>query len=364
MLGDNNYGDGSPESYQSAIRGAVQAAARRRRQVLRGARQPRCRPAMGISALQHGRTAVLHVSSAKPACCRRSSAIACSSSRSTPSISMTSSSAGSIEQLSESKAEWKIVFFHHPIYSSGRYALSSAARRATLEHVLDRAPGRRRVCGSRASVRADGAAERRRCISSSGRPARSASATCGRLPTRRGLRPRSQLHARRDPGRHAVFSGGEPGGRDDRSRENRQDEVFVVAGHAGRSTICRTRSWNTAVHAGTSSRPAAVKSVSICLRDSCRRRLGEQAPAFLGNRDILERAAVVRHRFHRHEALGTRRARQASIASCRGRLSSDRTRSRHPESSRADARSLPSSHPRTSAADSRICCPNGEGRPP
>jgi predicted phosphodiesterase len=39
-------------------------------------------------------------------------------------------------QLSESKAGWKIVFFHHPIYSSGRYALSSAARRSTLEHVL------------------------------------------------------------------------------------------------------------------------------------------------------------------------------------------------------------------------------------
>jgi 3',5'-cyclic AMP phosphodiesterase CpdA len=39
-------------------------------------------------------------------------------------------------QLSESTAEWKIVFFHHPIYSSGRYALSSAARRETLEYVL------------------------------------------------------------------------------------------------------------------------------------------------------------------------------------------------------------------------------------
>ena len=39
-------------------------------------------------------------------------------------------------ELSESKAEWKIAFFHHPIYSSGRYALSSATRRLTLEHVL------------------------------------------------------------------------------------------------------------------------------------------------------------------------------------------------------------------------------------
>ena len=39
-------------------------------------------------------------------------------------------------ELSESKAEWKIAFFHHPIYSSGRYAWSSATRRLTLEHVL------------------------------------------------------------------------------------------------------------------------------------------------------------------------------------------------------------------------------------
>jgi 3',5'-cyclic AMP phosphodiesterase CpdA len=39
-------------------------------------------------------------------------------------------------QLSESKADWKIVFFHHPIYSSGRYAESSAARRSTLENAL------------------------------------------------------------------------------------------------------------------------------------------------------------------------------------------------------------------------------------
>ena len=39
-------------------------------------------------------------------------------------------------QLSKSQAEWKVVFFHHPIYSSGRYAMSSAARRSTLERAL------------------------------------------------------------------------------------------------------------------------------------------------------------------------------------------------------------------------------------
>ena len=39
-------------------------------------------------------------------------------------------------QLSESKADWKILFFHHPIYSSGRYAFSSAQRRSLIERVL------------------------------------------------------------------------------------------------------------------------------------------------------------------------------------------------------------------------------------
>jgi 3',5'-cyclic AMP phosphodiesterase CpdA len=39
-------------------------------------------------------------------------------------------------ELSRSNAEWKIVFFHHPIYSSGRYAWSSALRRRTLEHIF------------------------------------------------------------------------------------------------------------------------------------------------------------------------------------------------------------------------------------
>ena len=39
-------------------------------------------------------------------------------------------------ELSRSAADWKIVFFHHPIYSSGRYAWSSALRRRTLEHAF------------------------------------------------------------------------------------------------------------------------------------------------------------------------------------------------------------------------------------
>jgi 3',5'-cyclic AMP phosphodiesterase CpdA len=39
-------------------------------------------------------------------------------------------------QLSTSQADWKIVYQHHPLYSSGRYAFSSALLRRTLEQIL------------------------------------------------------------------------------------------------------------------------------------------------------------------------------------------------------------------------------------
>lgn len=40
------------------------------------------------------------------------------------------------EQLEKSNAEWKITFFHHPVYTSGRYGLSSILRRRTLESIF------------------------------------------------------------------------------------------------------------------------------------------------------------------------------------------------------------------------------------
>ncbi|HKY22237.1 MAG TPA: metallophosphoesterase [Vicinamibacterales bacterium] len=38
--------------------------------------------------------------------------------------------------LSASTADWKMVFMHHPLYSSGRYAFSSSVLRRTLEQTL------------------------------------------------------------------------------------------------------------------------------------------------------------------------------------------------------------------------------------
>jgi 3',5'-cyclic AMP phosphodiesterase CpdA len=42
------------------------------------------------------------------------------------------------ERLRASDAEWKIVFLHHPLYTSGRYRNSSRAHRWALEPVLTR----------------------------------------------------------------------------------------------------------------------------------------------------------------------------------------------------------------------------------
>ena len=42
------------------------------------------------------------------------------------------------ERLSVSKAEWKVVFLHHPLYTSGRYRNSARAHRWALEPILTR----------------------------------------------------------------------------------------------------------------------------------------------------------------------------------------------------------------------------------
>jgi hypothetical protein len=135
MLGDNNYGDGSPESYRVRFEepfkplldaGVMFYAARGNHDV---------GPQWNYRLFNMGgdryytferRTGVL-----PPLAGDRVQFVALDS------VSLDDEQLSWLDrQLSESKAEWKIVFFHHPIYSSGRYAASSAARRRMLEHVL------------------------------------------------------------------------------------------------------------------------------------------------------------------------------------------------------------------------------------
>ena len=135
MLGDNNYGDGSPESYRQRFEepfkplldaGVKFYASRGNHDVgpqweypqfnMGGERYYTFQKRSGVLPPVAGDIVQFFA---------------------IDSVSLDDAQVSWLDrQLSESKAEWKIVFFHHPIYSSGRYAASSAARRATLEHVL------------------------------------------------------------------------------------------------------------------------------------------------------------------------------------------------------------------------------------
>ena len=64
-VGDNIYGGERPQDMKTQVRGPVQAAARRRREVLRLARQPRRSRAGPLQAVQHGRPDLLHLQGAE-----------------------------------------------------------------------------------------------------------------------------------------------------------------------------------------------------------------------------------------------------------------------------------------------------------
>ena len=83
-----------------------------------------------------------------------------SSSRSTPRTSIACSSHGSTSGSAKSDADWKIVFLHHPLYTTGRYRRT--AQRAPLGARADSAPPSRRcrLLGSRAHLSALDAAAR------------------------------------------------------------------------------------------------------------------------------------------------------------------------------------------------------------
>jgi 3',5'-cyclic AMP phosphodiesterase CpdA len=135
MLGDNNYGDGSPESYKVRFEepykplldaGVSFYAARGNHDAGAQWEYPLFNMGGHRYYTFHRKAGVI-----PPLAGDRVQFFALDS------VNLDDSQLSWFDrQLSESKAEWKVVFFHHPIYSSGRYAWSSAARRPTLEHVL------------------------------------------------------------------------------------------------------------------------------------------------------------------------------------------------------------------------------------
>lgn len=135
MLGDNNYGDGSPESYtvrfEEPFRPLLDAgvtfyAARGNHDVGEQWNYPLFNMGGQRYYTFERKTGVL-----PPLVGDRVQFVA------VDSVKLDNQQMSWLDrQLSASDAEWKIVFFHHPIYSSGRYAIHSAARRQTLERVL------------------------------------------------------------------------------------------------------------------------------------------------------------------------------------------------------------------------------------
>jgi 3',5'-cyclic AMP phosphodiesterase CpdA len=135
MLGDNNYGDGSPESFRTRFEEPFQAlldahvrfyAARGNHDVgpqwnyplfnMGGHRYYTFERTSGLAPPLVGTVAQFFA---------------------VDTVNLDEDELSWLDrQLSESKAEWKIVFQHHPLYSSGRYSFASAFLRRTLEQTF------------------------------------------------------------------------------------------------------------------------------------------------------------------------------------------------------------------------------------
>ncbi len=110
------------KDYAEEVRAAVQAAARREGRVLRVAGQSRRPEPAALQAVQHERRALLHVQEGQRAVLRARQQL------------LRPAQADWLEKaLAESKEDWKICFFHHPLYSSGGRHGSEVDLRSQLE---------------------------------------------------------------------------------------------------------------------------------------------------------------------------------------------------------------------------------------
>ena len=124
-VGDNLYGGQRAEGLPQEVREALQGAARRRREVLRLARQPRLAPAELLRAVQHGRQAPTTRFKAPKQSVRF---FALESSYLDPQQLQWLE-----RELDNSRDDWKIPYFHHPLYSSGGRHGSDLPKRKVLE---------------------------------------------------------------------------------------------------------------------------------------------------------------------------------------------------------------------------------------
>jgi hypothetical protein len=134
MLGDNNYGDGSPDSYRRRFEEPYKPLldAGVTFQAALGNHDPPGQPDYPLFNMRGHRyyTFERHAGLPPPMGDRVQFFAVDTVALDNEQLRWLDS------ELSRSTADWKIVFFHHPIYTSGRYAWSSALRRRTLEQVF------------------------------------------------------------------------------------------------------------------------------------------------------------------------------------------------------------------------------------
>jgi 3',5'-cyclic AMP phosphodiesterase CpdA len=135
MLGDNNYGDGSPESYsvrfEEPYKPLIDAHVRFFASL--GNHDPPDQREYSLFNMSGRRyyTFERRFGVLPPLVGGRAQFYALDT------VNLTDDQLSWVDrELSTSIADWKILFFHHPIYTSGRYASASALTRRALESIF------------------------------------------------------------------------------------------------------------------------------------------------------------------------------------------------------------------------------------
>ena len=171
MLGDNMYGRQQPQDFVDQVRAAVRAAARRPASAsTRRSATTTTRTTAPIRGFNMGGERYYTLRQEERALLRARHATSW----------IRSQLAWIDNALKQSPDEWKICYFHHPLYSDGGRHGSDVELARRARAAVREVRRQRRVLGTRPHLRADQAAERASRTSSTARAASCAKATSGR----------------------------------------------------------------------------------------------------------------------------------------------------------------------------------------
>ena len=175
LVGDNLYGSERPQDFQKKFEMPYKPLLDAGVKFYASLGNHDAREQRFYKLVQHGGQALLHVQSRS-----RTSA----SSRSRAPIRCRSRFSGSRRSSRHRRSDWKIVFFHHPLYSSGDRHGSDLRLRDVLEPLFVQIQRQRRAQRARSLLRARQAAERASRISS---PDRAVSCGAGNIDRQSAL---------------------------------------------------------------------------------------------------------------------------------------------------------------------------------